>query len=130
MTTKFIHVRQVDEEGTIMAGGGLTIAWTANKDLDHIFVHFSQCSLRDQFSRKIGRELAAQRLKEAGPIELIPYNHPVSEAIRQWIQEYFDIFLYQDDRGRWVADFYTPNLNADEFMFPDPIPDYTEYAGD
>ncbi len=130
MTTKCLHIRQVDENGVIMAGGGLTIAWTANVDLGHIFVHYAQCSQRDQFSRKIGRELASKRLKEAGPIELIPFNHPISEAIRRWIQEYFDIFIYQDDKGRYVADFYTPNLDSDEFSIADPIPDYDEHLGD
>ena len=118
---KYMHIRRVDENGAIMSTGGITIAWTGNESLDGIFVHYAECSVRDQYSRKIGRQLASKRLFEDGPVDIIPFNHPISESIRLWIQQWFDIYLMQDEKKRWVADFYTPNIEADEFVLPEPI---------
>ena len=49
--------------------------------------------------------MAAERLKaKDGPLDIIPFNHPYSEAIRLWFMQYFDVGLVHHE-GRWMTDW-------------------------
>jgi hypothetical protein len=102
---RFLHVRECDEWGELLNFGGCTVAYTVSPELNTIFVHLAICSDKDHFVKKIGRDIAADRLKndKQGPLALIELNSPYSEAVRLWVMEYFDIGLIK--KGKiWVAD--------------------------
>jgi hypothetical protein len=71
------------------------------------------CHPKDQFVKKIGRELAAERLKSKdGPLDIVLFNHPYSDAVRLWFMQYFDVSLVHNE-GRWMTD-WCPITEADE----------------
>lgn len=123
---KYLHIRQYDVDTLELSStGGITLAYTANKDIDGIFISLAQCSQRDQFSRKIGRELASKRLYEDGPLDVINFSNPVSESVRRWVQEWFNISLIQDGKGRWISDFITPDYEGLSLELGDDCHEFT-----
>ena len=119
MTIKYLHIREVDEEGNLCAGGGLTIAYTISdvEGMQQIFLNWVKCHPDDHFEYRIGRELAAAKLKDEGPFEILDLEHPISNSIVDWvctvlwpggaesIDMGFVIDVDKDGKGRWISDF-------------------------
>lgn len=116
MTIKFIHIRECDELSEISHTGGCTLAYTPSPEMGYIFLNMSQCSVNDRFSRKTGRELAAKRLKDDGPLDIIEFTHPNSEAVRWWFMKYFNCCLIKDPKGRWCSTFVSVEEGDEPLM--------------
>lgn len=101
---RIMHIRMLDEWNNVDNTGGLTVAYLPVPDMG-ICVNVAQCSYSDQFSRKIGRELAHERLHVDGPYDVLPYEHPYSETVKQWVEEQWGIDIFRDHRGRYVSTF-------------------------
>ncbi len=60
----FIHLRYQDSEGKLSGQGGITIAYRRIQDsIDGYEVAVARCCPTDNFSRKIGRQIASGFLK-------------------------------------------------------------------
>jgi hypothetical protein len=100
--------------------------------MDAIFVSIAICHPKDQFVKKIGRELAAERLKaKEGPLDIVPFNHPYSDAVRLWFMQYFDVSLIYN--RCWMTDWYyqSPNEDAaedDETIDEPQLIKYEDYS--
>lgn len=57
------HIRLYDDEGNLKAKGGRTIA--IELDGDNYKVGIAECSKRDQYCKKTGREIAASRINSS-----------------------------------------------------------------
>jgi hypothetical protein len=111
---RFLHIRECDEEGALLNCGGCTIAFTPSKEMEAIFVAMAICHPKDQFVKKIGRELAAERLKSKdGPLDIVPFNHPYSDVVRLWFMQYFDVSLVHNE-GRWMTDWLYQSLEDED----------------
>ena len=99
---KILHIRECDEEGNLLNKGGCTIAYTCTKQ--DILLNASFCHPKDQFCKKIGREVAIQRLRDEGPLDIVELNHPISEAVRLWFMQYFGVGLKKQN-GRYMTDW-------------------------
>jgi hypothetical protein len=129
MTVKYLHLRAMDEDGYILPKGGVTVAYvlTEIEGMQHIYVAPVKCHPNELFCYKTGRELAAKRLKDEGPTEVLDLEHPISETIVDWIcnswwpigpksrEMGFAIDAMRDERMRWVSDFY-PSQNEVSFQ--------------
>ena len=120
MTTKFLHVRELDRKGELSPTGGLTVAYSIVDSLSAagICLNLAKCRSDDLFCFKTGREIAARKLLEQGPLDVLPLEHPFGFTIVDWIctvwwpeASYggFVINIFQDfDRSRrnfWYSDF-------------------------
>lgn len=87
---KFVHIRRVDAAGLLLPHGGLTIAYSLmqiSNDFDIVF-NVAACSMKDLFCHATGREVAAERLKRDGPLDILPGDaHPRAQAIVDWIAD-------------------------------------------
>lgn len=113
---RFIHIRECDEDGEIVSTGGCTIAYTPSEEMGWIFLNMSQCSVNDQFSRKIGREVAVERLKKDGPLDVIELHHPISEAVRWWFIQQYNACLIKDHKNRWCSTFVSVDKEEEPLM--------------
>ena len=100
-----MHIRECDGVGEILHTGGMTVAYSVSEEMEAIFLNISMCSVNDQFDRRIGREVAAKRLMEDGPLEIIPLSHPVSQAIRWWFISTYRYVLIQRSNKKWCSTF-------------------------
>jgi len=123
MTVKFIHIRECDEDGNILNNGGCTIAYSATKK--EIFLNLALCHPRDQFCRKTGREVAAEKLHQEGPLDFIELNHPISEAVRLWFMQYYDVGLKKIN-GHYMTDWSEPP----SFDIPDEVDEAVTFVPD
>lgn len=81
MMTKYLHLRFPENAG-ISNRGGATLAYI---ELDGFFpLNVAWCSFSDNFSRKIGRTVASNRLKAEGPLDVIEAVHPRTKALIDW----------------------------------------------
>lgn len=109
MTVRFIHIRAADERRRIDSRGGATICYGFVAD-DVVAVSASWCSWQDNFCRKTGREVAASRLKESGPMDLVSIvnaRNPAASII-EWAEVglgYGPISIRRDKKGRFVSTF-------------------------
>jgi hypothetical protein len=97
MKTFYQHVRYPNDDGSISNLGGLTYAFTI--DEEHVHFAVSVCSVNDNYSKKIGRQLSTERLNAymAGsqiltglsPEGQYPLAYSVPKAVV--IQHLFDI---------------------------------------
>jgi len=116
VTVRFLHIRECDEHGEIQNTGGATIAFAVSPELDAIFVQLALCSRKDQYNKKTGRELAAKRLVDEGPLDILGYKHPISDAVRLWFMQYYDVGLIRSsNKKRYMVDWSIP--------FAAPIPE-------
>lgn len=89
--TKFAHVRPLVENGKHYPGGekvkvkptkgGLTIAFQRNGDLE-VTYNIAKCNDKDNFCRRIGRQVAAGRLKNKGYIVDVQSTDKYAEIIK------------------------------------------------
>ena len=103
---KFLHIRQIDEKNNILPQGGMTIAYT--KTLDEVMFNVARCHLEyDNYCRRVGREIAVNRMRKFGPEDVIPLTHPVTEGLVNWISNsYFDVPIEIKRLGKhWVSNF-------------------------
>jgi hypothetical protein len=57
---RFIHLRNIDDEGDITNSGGVTVAF-CEKDR-HLWFAYSRCHWNDNYCKRIGRNIATGRL--------------------------------------------------------------------
>lgn len=81
---KFIHVRNKDGD-TILPNGGVTVAFDVQYGDDGsttVFAAIARASLRDNFSRRLGRTIAAGRLAKGKCMEMKAASQvPIGEII-------------------------------------------------
>ena len=77
MPTKFIHCRQINQEGKITPNGGMTIAYTLNNEFKVVGFAVAKCHMKDHYNKKVGRMKAKGRLKS--PNYYIEVNPPMAE---------------------------------------------------
>lgn len=104
---KYLHVRQIDDEGNLSPNGGLTVAYTCT--LTDIILQVARCHENDLFCHRIGRAIATGRL-QSGKVanEVIPLTHPITQCIVDWLcLEHFTvpIAISLDSKNRWVSNF-------------------------
>lgn len=63
--TEFIHYRAKGPEG-LLPKGGVTVCYHPHNDMDKAAVSVAICSLRDNFSRKRGRNISHGRSEDTG----------------------------------------------------------------
>lgn len=117
---KFVHIRRVSESGHLLPTGGMTIAYSLikydnNDDVDVVF-NVSLCSESDLFCYETGRNVAAERMRLEGTLDVLPGNdHPRAQCLIDWISDnYFSngfILIKEKEnptkgRYRWVSTFY------------------------
>ena len=127
---KFIHIRECDEDGELLQTGGATIAYTINETLKSIFLNVSKCSVNDQFSRKIGREVAQKRLKDDGPLEILDLLHPVSQTIKWWFIHSNNYVLIRDAKGRYMSTFIEVDENDVMLITHERFPSSVDFSLD
>lgn len=71
---KFIHCRNINQDGTINPNGGLTIAYNINKDFKVVGWAGAKCHTKDNYNKQIGRR------KSAGRLLSDKYYNPVNET--------------------------------------------------
>ena len=132
---KFVHIRKIDEFGTLLPTGGLTVAyslvpWVGDNEYDIVF-NVAMCSVKDLYCHKTGREVAVERLNKTGPLDVVPGNeHPRAQMIVDWLAANYDprgvITITRNNvsprrkfkdgsmcpRYRWVSTFLPRNPNA------------------
>ena len=123
MTIRFLHIRECDEEGELLQTGGLTIVYTVSYEMKEIFLNIAKCSVNDQFSRKIGREVAEERLKKDGPLEMLELFHPISETLRWWFVRSWKCSLFRNSNGTWMSTFMEEAVEDLVMARADPLPD-------
>ena len=72
MINTFMHYRKFDRKGQIMARGGMTLA--IQVDGSQVTVALAECGRKDNFNRKLGRQIASGRLsagKESSHVHVI-----------------------------------------------------------
>lgn len=69
---KFVHCRNVDKEGKIMAHGGMTIAYLLDADFKVVGYAGAKCHEKDNYNKHIGRAKAAGRLRSSKYYEQVP----------------------------------------------------------
>lgn len=67
---KFMHFRSFNNDGTVNARGGLTVAYY-EKDGFYTFA-YSRCSGKDNYNRHAGRLLAVDRLRKSEDCWVFP----------------------------------------------------------
>jgi len=93
-TVKYVHLRDIDmKNGHILPNGGITVAFTRVSDRteeggdDLYWAARAECSSRDNFCKKVGRSIAAGRLR-CGQYDEIRTNktkmREVAEVMEQW----------------------------------------------
>lgn len=120
MSCKFLHIRLIDSDNKIQPHDGLTVAYTTvdSPSVSGICFNVAKCHPDDRFEYQVGRQEAAKKLNEQGPLEVLPLTHPISEAIVDWIantywpsrRKYggFSIDVQRDKKFRWLSQF-TPS---------------------
>lgn len=79
--TKFIHIRRGIGAG-LQEKGGATIAYEFNPDTRQAQYAVAKCSTRDNYCKKIGRDIAQGRLLNRVPVVLyIPEGETVAGFI-------------------------------------------------
>ena len=63
MTTKFIHIRARRANGSVLEKGGTTVAYDFNPETRIAHFAVAYCSKRDNYCKRIGRDVASGRLK-------------------------------------------------------------------
>lgn len=120
---KFVHVRQIDELGNLLSNGGLTIAYTATKK--DIFLSHAQCSWLDNFNRRVGRQIAAGRMRKYGSEDIIARKDPISKTVVEWAEKLFGepiSIKWNAKARRWESTFEALELAPNEFeLGVDPI---------
>jgi hypothetical protein len=76
---KYFHLRS-GEYKVVDNKGGMTFAWQIKPD--GIYVSYAVCSVKDNFNKKVGRELATKRLEE-GIVQIINTEVIVKNYIPQ-----------------------------------------------
>lgn len=114
MSTRFLHIRTCDEDGVIENRGGMTVVYSPSKELDAIFIHVAFCHPNDNFCKKEGRKVALEKLNKEGPLDFVDHIHPISESVRLWIMQYFDVGLKKLSNGKYVFD--QPNAYIKESL--------------
>jgi len=73
MNVLFLHIRDHDHDGNLMAEGGATLAYHIQRTADSLTVEYAaaECAgcgaygeVGDRFRKSIGRDIASKRLKE------------------------------------------------------------------
>lgn len=62
---KYIHCRNINQDGSVMPHGGLTIAYVLNKSFKVVGWAAAKCCNKDNFNKHVGRMKAAGRLLSA-----------------------------------------------------------------
>ena len=114
---KYIHIRELDESFNLSPFGGLTLAYSVSQELGSIFLNWAKCHPDDHFCYKSGRELAAKRLKEDGPYDILETEHPITKFLLDWVEQVlwpdlqgYRICVYLDPQAnRWVSTFTESN---------------------
>ena len=106
MTVKYLHIRYgtLDPLGSgveVDNKGGATIAYT---ELDgFICLAPAWCSIEDNFSREVGRTIAADRLRKDGPWEILEGVPPTDRIIDWCCDNLFSKPVYIHRCGhRWM----------------------------
>lgn len=138
MTVKYVHIRAIDEETEeILPHGGATIAYTISdvEGMRQIYASWVKCRPDELFCYKTGRDAATERLKDKGPDEVLDLEHPISDALIEWLaidvwpdgpacrDMGFPIDCWRDDKMRWVSSFepsqsqisFDPAFDTDDF---------------
>jgi hypothetical protein len=93
MPVRFIHLRDHDPHGAILAHGGATIAFEVVPGEDvgdkDVFFSWAECHYRDNFCRRVGRAKAGGKLNSPRYARhtRIPEGQDIREAL---IREYYD----------------------------------------
>lgn len=117
---KFIHIRRIDDDGLLSPYGGATIAYSSTKK-DIVF-NYAICRgddgscnsntgkpIRDLFCYRIGRQVAAGRLKKHGAVEVLERKDPMIPHILDWFCK--NVFVgeitvkWNPAFKRWESDF-------------------------
>ena len=100
---RFIHLRFWNGTGILAPDGGYTIAYVPTSS--HVHVAYSRCSLRDNFNKKVGRNIAAGRMQSGNY-----YNIPLPKDTDE-IFEKVCAFVTKHDllRNRSHADLQVEN---------------------
>jgi len=77
LRTKFKHIRNVNENGQILAQGGMTVAYIIDDNRNVLGFATARCRVPDAFSKHIGRVKSEGRLKS--PRYYIDLEKPLSE---------------------------------------------------
>ena len=124
MTIRYLHVRAIDEEGVLLPHGGVTVAYTITDiaNFSYIYLQIVKCRPTELFCYKTGRERAKELLEKEGPFEVLELEHPISNAIVDWIANClwpqgsialayrgddmgYSIDIDNDEKGRWISTF-------------------------
>lgn len=68
MKTQFLHVRAY-HNGMLQPKGGFTVAYTQGEYPDELYVSIAQCSAKDPYTKRIGRDIVLGRMS-VGHIEV------------------------------------------------------------
>lgn len=89
---RYIHLRSIDEvvhsatgvvlDSTLNRNGGITVAFQDNLD-GTLTYSFARCSKRDQYNKKVGNEIARNRL--ANPTTSYVFEGTINE-FRPWVE--------------------------------------------
>src|SRR5258706_13890006 len=85
-SVKFVHLRDIDmDNGQALPQGGITVAFTLVKEredpegTDLYWAARAECSQRDNFCKKIGRSIAAGRLRKGQIDEVLTQKTKMRE---------------------------------------------------
>jgi len=116
---RYLHVREMDDEGYIYNNGGVTVAYKVGPEV--IVLAAVKLNPNEQFQFAKGREYAKRRLDNAasdpGVADIIDIAHPITETIIDWVATVYwpslpesqgggyVIDIGQDHKKRWMSNF-------------------------
>ena len=108
MTIKYLHIRNWDQDtDEILNTGGITVAYTYVGAKD-IAIQIARCHEDDNFCYRIGRQIAAGRLTNEGPLDIldVEYIRPSDAIVSYLINEYYSNEIdVRKCRNRFVSTF-------------------------
>lgn len=96
MTIKYVHLRCFQLEGTIEPKGGITIAYEFmldNGPTSVVRYSFAICSPKDHYNKKIGRAVAAGRLRPGSKAPTYEFHRVEGVNTVEQILNYHEVLL-------------------------------------
>lgn len=94
--TKYKHLR-MSNNNVVSLKGGASLGWTYNED--YLYIAVANCSIHDNFNRKIAREIIDERLsKIIETSELTQFSSLVSlEDVKKYLKSFANN-MYKKDK--------------------------------
>ena len=81
MTTKFIHIRARRINGSVLEKGGITVAYDFDPYTRIARFAVAHCSKRDNYCKRIGRDVAQGRLLFGNQQAVVPEGSSIAATI-------------------------------------------------